>query len=561
MKQGFSGRWKRQSLSVAIGAGVLVLVLLLNVLFSVLASHNRWFIDLTSGHYEGKRQLELGGLYTLSDQAEILLGQTLEKADANKEGEKTQVDIIFCAEPDLLCRSDYMRMVYYTALELEKAYPDNIKVSYTDVWTNPSSVDAYRATSYSAIYQTNVIVASGSEFRVYNQRAFFTYDEDSSNDPWAYSGEKTFIKGIIAVTKAESPIVCLTTNHGEPFADPAEAEKYSGFVKILENAGYVVQYLDLYRETIPKNCRLIITVDPTTDFITNFQDPTAVSEIQKLDRHLDQAYSFLFIADADTPVLPNLEEFLEEWGISVNRYKDESNKLLSGVVSDPDRALDGSGMTFAGTYETEGMGGGVTTDLRKNGGSPTVVFSNAISFSFSPTYELAYHLADEEAGTGAFTAGYYSRNKVQRSIYDVMRAGETAMVWESGTQKPLDTLGNQKLITLTCENRYIGEGQGYTNINDVSYVCAIGSTDFVSNQVLSSNAYGNADLLLSVLRTIGREIEPVGLNFKPFYAPEVSSTADIQFNPALAVWILVLLPAVGCTVSCTVVLIKRRIRR
>ncbi len=562
MKQGFQGRWKRQSLSVVIGIGVIVCVLLLNVLFSVLTSRNRWFIDLTAGHYEGKRQVEYGGLYTLSDQAEILLGQTIQKAEANLGGEKAMVDIIFCAEPDMLCSNFYMRQVYYTALALEKEYPENIRVSYTDVWKNPSSVDAYRATSYSSIYQTNVIVTSGSEFRVYNQRAFFIYDESTSSSPWAYSGEKTFIKGIMAVTKAESPIVCLTTNHGEPFGDPAQAERYSRFVEVLENAGYVVRYLDLYREEIPADCRLIITMDPKTDFYTDFQNAQAVSEIKKLEEHLNRAYSFMVLANADTPVLTNLEEFLEEWGVVLNRYEDENGNLLPGTVADPMAALDGMGLTFAGSYESEGAGGGVSQDLRQNGGSPTMVFSNAIGISVAPTYETAYVMADAEAGTGAYTYGSYSRNRISRSIFDIMRAGEASLVLPAGDPNgtPLDTRGSYKLITMTCQDRYIGEGQGYTQINDISYVCAIGSTDFVANEVLASNAYGNTDLLLSVLRTIGREIEPVGLNFKPYYEEGIALTEGYPFNPVTVVVVLAVLPAVICIVAGTVILVKRRFR-
>lgn len=564
MKNGFGRRLKRQSFTIGLSSAVIAAVILLNVLVTALCSENRWFGDLTSGRFRDKDVPLYGGFYTLSDGAENLLGQTFDSVNANRaENDPVKVDIIFCAEPDLLCAGDNMRMIYYTALEMEKAFPDQISVSYRDVWSNPSSVDAYRTNAYSSIYQTNIILASGSEFRVYNQKAFFTYSEETDSEPWAYSGEKTFIKGIIAVTKAESPIACLTTNHGEPFATEEGKAEYSLFLNVLEAAGYEIRFLDLSKEEIPENCRLIVTLDPQKDFQSNFRDPAAVSEVDKLDKFLAKAYSFMVLADADTPMLPNLEEYLEEWGIAFNRTQD----LTGSVVFDKDQALDGSGKTFMGTYENEALGGSVTEDMRKYGGSPKVVFSNAIGISLSDTYEFASRMADEEAGTGAFTYGYYSSNQVQRDIYDVFRASKTAVTYEKKdgqvTNQIVETaneLNLFKLMTLSRENRYIGEGQGYTNINDVSYVCAIGSTYFVSNEVLGTNTYGNTDLLLSVLRVIGREIEPVGIKFKPFYSPEASSTALMSSNPTGTTVFLVLLPLVSFSLAGAVVLLRRRFR-
>lgn len=562
MKNGFSRKVKHGSFSLGLGAIVIAAVILLNALMTFLCTSNRWFIDMTTGHFREKDIPLYGGMYTLSDPAKNMMRKTFEDVEANREGEDVKVDIIFCADPDLLCGNTYMRYIYYTALEMEKAFPDYIQVSTRDVWSNPSSVNAYRTNSYSSIYQTNVIVASGSEFRVYNQRAFYIHSEDTDTIPWAYSGEKTFLKGIIAVTKADSPIACLTTNHGEPFATEEGRAEYSAFIKVLHSAGYEVRYLDLSKDEIPENCRLIVTFDPQTDFLSNFNstDPNAVSEIKKLDDFIAKAYSFMIFADADTPKLTNLEEFLEEWGITFSRYEG-----TNGIVYDPDSALDGAGASFVGTYETEALGGSITEDMRKYGVAPKIVFSNTIGINLSDSYGVEYILADETQGTGAFSFGYYGSNKSTREIYDVFRASETALIYqkENGTlitDNP-DTAGNFKLMTLTRESRYIGEGQGYTNVNDASYVCAIGSTEFASNAVLSSNAYGNTDLLLEVLRVIGREIEPVGIKFKPMYSAVAAEQYVLEAKPMQKLAVHVTLPALICAVSGIIVLVRRKFRK
>ena len=67
-------------------------------------------------------------------------------------------------------------------------------------------------------------------------------------------------------------------------------------------------------------------------------------------------------------------------------------------------------------------------------------------------------------------------------------------------------------------------------------------------------------MLLSVLRQIGEEIEPVGLDYKVMDNPIM----DTQYYTAAegTVWttVLVLIPALLCTVIGTVILVKRRVR-
>lgn len=576
MKNGFSRKFGRGSLTVGLSAVVLAAVIFLNILFGIFCNDNRWFIDLTSGRFREKDLATYAGMYTLTDSATTMLSQTFEAVDATRpEGDKVKVDIVFCADPDILCKNEQMRYIYYTALEMQKAFPDHIQVSTTDVWTNPSSVNAYMTNSYSRIYPSNVIVSSGSEFRVYTLRSFFTYSETTDADPWAYSGEKTFLKGIIAVTKADAPIACLTTNHGEVFSNEEGKAEYSAFIKVLNNAGYEVRFLNLKEEEIPENCRLIVTLDPQTDFFSDFKDQNAVSEISKLDKYLAKAYSFMIFVDADTPKLPHLEEFLVEWGISLNRYEvtdeAENTALINGVLADRSNALDGDGLIFNGVYETEALGGSITEDMRKYGQQPPrIVFSNAVGISYSESYESAYELADATAGTGAFTYGYYNANKSTRKIYDIFRTSETAVTYakqngEAMTESDaLDTVGNFKLLTITQESRLIGEGQGYTNINDASYVCAVGSTEFASNKMLAKEAekeYGNTDLLLAVLRVIGREVEPVGIKFKPLYSAKAAEAQLLVANPQMQTTVLTLIPALVFAISGTVILVRRKFRK
>lgn len=562
-------KFRYGSVSVAITALVIAAVILLNVLVGALFSNSLWFLDTSSEK-----------IYRLDDSFKDFLQLTFDEVNerrAQNGEEDVEVDIIFCADPDMLKGNSQMRYVYYTALALQKAFPKTIKVSTTNVWTNPSSVDPYRTNSYSSIYQSNIIIASGSEFRVTGIDTYYVTDTDSG-DIWAYHGEKKLVQFIMAVTRAEAPICGITTNHGEPFSTEEGKAKYARFLEVVEDAGYDVRYIDLAKEAIPEDCRLLLTFDPQTDFLSEYGTEDAVSEIEKLDDFLDQAYSYMVFVDADTPELPNLEMLLEEWGITFDRYADKADPdtVLGNYRINASSAVDALGNAIIGEYEPEGYGGGITKNMREYGASPKVVFGNAMSISYAKGYTEVFEMANAEKGTGAFSYGSYSRNAHSRSIFDVFRSGKESVAYavkdgqlltdaEGNLLDPVDTQGDFKLMTITCETRTVGEGQGYTTVNDASYVCAVGSTDFASDKLLSSNAYANTDLLLATLRSLGKEVVPVGLLFEPMYDDEMTeasaATGQVYYTEAgNTAWtvILAVIPMLACSVTGAVILIRRR---
>ena len=599
----FGNGWERKlrhgSASLGLCIIVLVAVLLLNVGMTALCTSQFWFIDLTPQStytvYQQHNNLQKqSGLYTLMDETVNYLEYIIEEANKDRE-EPVKVDIIFCSEPDQLTKTDAMRYVYYTALGLQKQFPETIEVSWRDVWSNPSSVDMYRSTSYSTIYPSNVIVASGTEFRISTARSFYTYDSESNTDvPIGYNGQKQFVKQILDVTGAEAPICCLTTNHGEPFAnwdlnDRANWPEYSEFMNVIEGAGYEIQFLDLANEEIPENCRLILTFDPQIDFLSSFSDENVdVSEAKKLDDFLNKSYSFMVFMDADTPHLPNLEEYLEFWGIEYQRANGQNgaDETVKGnyVIKDETHALDGVGNTFIAQYPVgRGIGAATMSDIIAAGTEPKVVFGNAMPITFSSIYERAYVMADEKNGTPAYTFAHATRDGWNRMIYDVFRTGTDESpanysvmagdeVLKDENDAPMGGTGVFNVMTISAERRTVGEGMGYTTVNQPSFVCAVGSTEVAKNALLGSTAYGNTDALLSVLRYMGKEVNPVGLSFlalydmqisEDLYMPTDSTTGATAIAPSIitATVILTVLPALTMTVVGVVVLVKRRTRR
>ena len=533
-------KFTKKTVFYAVTVLVIAGVLLCNVGFHALATKGLWFIDFAIPRYTSME----GTLYTVSDSClELLNGNlpgTVDAINAQRTANGEQplkVEIIFCTDPDVLNDNQYSRYVHYTALGLQKEFSDYIDVQYVNIIKNPSAVQKYKATSATNIYSSNVIVSFGTEYRVFTVDSLFTANDSASTDYWAYNGEKKLTSGILAVTRAESPIACLTVNHGE------QIEGQTEFLRLIEAAGFDIQLLDLENETIPENCRLIITYAPQTDF---FGDPNDQNdEIDKLDAFLDNAYSFLYVCDPATPALPNLEEYLEFWGIDVATKTDSAGITENYLLQDKEFNVDGEGYALIATYETLGKGASFTSDLRQSGYPPTVIFDHATAIKPAENYKPTYVLEDETTGTQAYMYYSYRANGITRTMHNVFTAPATANgmvqgeIYEPAGQYPFG------IMTLTVENRTTQE-TNYSVAQEPSYVCCIASTEFLSDTVLASDAYGNADVVLGALRAMGREVIPVNLNFKAFMVYDIAETVTTQNNPMPIMIALAVIPALIC---------------
>lgn len=521
-----SRKFKYGSLSVVMTCVIIAAVMLFNGVFKLLADKYLWYTDLTRDE-----------IYTLSDVAVEAV------ADIDKD-----VHILFCDDPDNLEADYYSKMVYKTALGLAEQN-DYIHVDTVNIWREPSAVNKFKNNSKDSIYASDIIIYSGTEFRVYRLKAMFTFNDSSSDTPWAYNGEKKMVSGILAVTQAESPIACITVNHGEPFVASSDLEANQYIISLLEDGGYEVQLIDLAHQEIPEDCRLMVIYDPQDDFLVA-DGVSTISEIEKLDRFLDGTNALMVFVNPTTPVLPNLEEYLEEWGIKFNRYTDNLGNTLGTTIRDYSNSLTEDGMTVVGSYATYGLGASLHSDMRTTY-PPKVIFKNAMGISYSDTYQKSWY-EDEDDTSYKFSYGSYYKDGVSRAMYDVFVSPTTAtevvdttVVGQATANDPI------KLMTLTRESRMVDN----TN-EDYSYVLACGSTDFLSSTLLLSNTYGNTDLMLSALRATGREFVPVGLDIKPFASTDIETLTTAQANRYTI--ILILAPTLITAIAGVYVLVRRK---
>ena len=120
---GKSRRLRYGGTAVLLTAAVIAVVVIMNVIFSALATNFKWYIDMTTE-----------GLYSISDSTHALLDPLADRDDVH-------IRIIFCTDEDELESSYYSKLVHQSALLYASAF-DFVSVEYIDVNAHPGEISA-----------------------------------------------------------------------------------------------------------------------------------------------------------------------------------------------------------------------------------------------------------------------------------------------------------------------------------------------------------------------------------------------------------------------------------
>ena len=337
-----------------------------------------------------------------------------------------------------------------------------------DVVKNPGFYKPYYTTAAQDIYTTSVLVTCGEEFRLFNLESFFINNEDGTI--WAYQGEYRIVSAILSMTAADMPSVVFTTSHGETVGEDAKA-----FVSLFEDAGFDVETVDLSKDDIPEDTRIMVINDPVYDFAGI--EAEGANEIDKLDSFLD-SYGCLmvFSSPENAARLTNLSEFLSEWGIAFT---------ADTYVKDSENALSVDGKTVLCAYDEDSLGASLYLDIANLDTPPRTVVRNAMPV------KMLWDEDDDLEGT--------------KEISPVLLSNESAVSVKDGKEAEL---GVSPLMTVTRETRIVDNEYYY------SYVLACGSAEYTKSEWLLSNSYANSDIIYNAMRITGRERVLADIEYK-----------------------------------------------
>ncbi|MBQ8474218.1 MAG: Gldg family protein [Clostridia bacterium] len=476
--------------SSAITALFIALAVVANVCVFALASHFSWYLDMTKGQ-----------VFSLCDATKDFL----DEVDA-------EVNIYFTVEADKVAStSQYLYNVYRTALEMEAQY-DNINVECIDIVKNPGFFKPFYQTHAQKIYTDSVVIESGSESRIYYIDSFFIFDENGEYI-WAYQGEYKLVSAILSMTDAEMPPVYFTTQHGEKVGGDAQA-----LVNLFSDAGFEVRQIDLTKEEISDDARIVIINDPVYDFAgINSADDNG-NEIAKLDKFLDNLGCLMVFSSPENAAnLTNLSEFLSEWGIAFT--PDTYIKDTANAVSTDGRAL------VAKYADAESLGGSLYSDITDLDSAPKTILKNAMPLN------ILFESNSELNGN--------------KDVDAVLLSNDTAVSVANGEET---AVGSVPLMVVSRENTIVNNEYYY------SYVLACGTPDFASSSYLTSNTYANSDIIYNAIKLTGRERILADIEYK------VLDETDLDITTAQAnrwtVAVTVTLPVIVAV--CGIVVTVRR---
>ena len=468
------GKSRRTVIFSAITAGLLLILLCANILFTYFGAIYSSYIDLTDE-----------GLYTLTDKMidECAFVDELGKTD----GEKS-VKITFCTDPDYLTEYEITRATYFMALQLQEEF-ENIEVQCVNVANNPTELSRFRTTSLTTFSAGDIIVSYGDRYRRLSADNFWYIDEELK----LYNGEYTLATLIKSVTAVEQPAAYFIVGHGETVFDPKNPDDPAGLAgarlyDLVRDQGLRVETINLAAiDKIPDDCVLLVLNNPRTDFTidpTQLGDMKYESDIEKVEKYLINNQGALVVARDYDPTLDltNLDAFLASWGFEFG----------SSVVTDAENSTARGEDSVISVYHTEedSFANAVYKEYASLSTSPKTVFNNT---GYITTTYIENNYESEPGGGNTL-----------REYASFLTTSEKATAYfknADGTiSKNKDKGGVMDLAGVTSRRTIDQDTAEKTH----SFVFCAASGDFFSNELLGNDAYANYEIMGSLLNTITR---------------------------------------------------------
>ncbi len=510
--------FKRGGFSVAITALVLVGVILFNWLVAVLADRFNLEFDMSAQKVNTMDEENIEYIKNIDSEIEIIVC-------ANEEDYTTNGYMAYYAQNLYNATGDNAADYYKQTVNLINKYPDyndKISVRYVDPQTTEFTEITTKYSSDSLSYGDLIVTSTvksknGTETERYKRIGYkdiYNLTDESGYAAMGYgaytvSGNniETALTGAIAyVASGVTKRVGIITGH-------SSLNSTATYVELLENNNYEVTTVeDSIITEISSELDAVVIAGPTTDFLGSELD--VISEFLDNDGKLGKG--LIYFGNASNPSLPNLNEFLYQWGIDVkNGILFETNG--QNHVSDDSMTM--------GVYAAEDD---ITSDLNYciTGYNVPILACEPTdkSITVTPIYTTLESVVAAPTGTASNWMGYSDDDM---NTYNAVLQAEKS-----------DYDDDNNLIS--------------------SYVMAFSSVDFMSGQWAEYSQLSNKNISLAITeRAAG--IEDMGISFVSKTITDESYADQITASGSTAILIIfmILLPIVMIAIG-VVIFIRRR---
>lgn len=497
--------------SVVFTAVILALIVMLNAVFTLLASNFHWYVDMTEEQ-----------LFSVSDTSRKLL------EELEFDG---KLSMIFLQEKDKIEDStytyqgdEYLWQIHELALDYAAKFPELIELKYVDMYTDPGKLKTYTDQNMS-MNPTSVIFDNNKGiFRISGYSSFLAYDSESGTSaPVGFYGEHKITATVLALCR-EKQTVYLTAGHNED--TPGEA-----FITVLESCGYNnIETVNLQELTVEKlmedRPKMIVMLNPKTDLVGADGGPMG-NEVAWISRIMDGSY----MGVSDDPALASLLAFVEPG------YEMPNLNTLT--------------VTWGMTMHTSSADLVKENERNSFGNAELYKILPAYCDSSSIGYSLVRKLTSKIAMDGAGTI----------SVVDVSAKGEIA----NGSVLNVSS-------SAVCENEkypaagmsVLSIGQNRTSVKGnyykYNYMMLCADTSIVSDDFLRSSSYANEALITNIVRATVDESErpeAIEIEYKDYRTESNVSNVSAAEKKAFLVFAAVVIPA-ALLIAGVTVYVRRR---
>lgn len=399
----------------------------------------------------------------------------------------------------------YMVQAINLLEKMESTSDGKLKLDYIDLTENPTFTAKYTDvdwTNSSGNYL--MVVECGDQYRVLTLDDCFEYDQET----YSYYGqinvtgskvEQAVVTAILNVTTEDKVVVDMITGNNE--------QDYSAVKTLLENNAYKVNEISLATQDVEEDAKIAVLFAPSVDL-----DEQAVSKLSKwLDNDGKYGRTLIYVPTADMQSTPNLDDLLNEWGMSID----------SGYVfetSDDHLVSSRSPYAFLVDYTD------YYKDGLKNQGVPVVV-----------SEAHAVNVKDESVAHSILNtsskAGIYPINAEEDWDYNDAVKGEPICVAAEGVKSSTDETESKLVV--------------------------FGSYLMFNENIMSFNSYNNSAYLMNVINTVsGHDDTGITIETKQMESAELG-VSDVSTTNAVMVIFVIVVP-IAVIIIGLVLWIRRR---
>lgn len=469
---------------------VIALVVLLNVIIYALSDRYNMSFDLTPG-----------GDFEISDETKDYIASLNE-------------DVEICTTVDELAFETSESIYYRQAYEVLKKYEynsDRIDVNFVDMTVDPTYVEKYKQYYDGSISDYSVIVFNNNshKIRVLSVNDLFNMDINyytMSQQIVSSKAEQTLTSALMYVTdpdpkKAVYLDVVTQSANGDNIMD------------MLASNGFETVTIDPNTEDIPEDADMLVINAPLNDFSEDLIDRI----YNFMENGGNYGKNMIYTASYSQNDTPNIDAFLEEWGIRVG----------DGLVGENNRQ----------NIASETSAYAIMAYLEENdytGGIPAEVISNPIAAYNSRPIEIMYDYSGNvttDLLLATSETGFVMTNDMIEEYYS------------TGEEPPIEEK-SVPIMAMTSKYTFIDTKQVLSNI------LVIGSDDILNSGLTSQTYYNNGDYFVSIVNKMSGKENGLNIVAKDLTS-ETYETSAAQVTSLRIVFMFVLpllVAAAGITV-------------